>query len=146
MDFCPQNYWGEPVNRLCTNVPAGNFLCYLDCNPLYADNYTRTCVSALQCSFGFYADNSTWKCVPYCPAGSYAHPVSKICQAQCDAPYFRDSGINACVQICNTIGTYADVSSTRTCVSTCNITGLTPWADESTRTCVSGNFIVNDRL
>ncbi len=111
-----------------------------DCNPLYANNYTRTCVTPLLCSFGFYADNSTWKCVPYCPTGSYAHPVSKICQSQCDASYFRDAGINACVQVCNTIGTYADVSSTRTCVLTCNITGLTPWADESTRTCVSGNL------
>lgn len=110
----------------------------LVCNPLYADNYTRTCVSPTQCSFGFYADNSTWRCVPYCPNGSYAHPISRICQAYCDSPYFRDPGINACVLVCNTIGTYADVSSTRTCVSSCNISGSTPWADDSTRTCVNG--------
>lgn len=39
---------------------------------------------------------------------------------------------------CVTAGLYADVSSTRTCVTACNnLTGTTPWADDSTRTCVA---------
>ena len=59
------------------------FLKYLVCNPFYADNNTRTCVTAIGCTMGFFADNSTWRCVPYCPNNSYAHPTTKICQQYC---------------------------------------------------------------
>ncbi len=61
----------------------------------------------------------------------------------CLNPYFRDNGVNKCVTTCVTNNTYADVDSTRTCVTSCNSTGgSTPWADDSTKTCVNGNNFI----
>lgn len=111
-----------------------------NCNPLYADNYTRTCVAPLSCSLGYYADNATYRCVPYCPNNTFSDPNTKICNQYCVSPYFRDFGINQCVTTCVTANTFADVSSNRTCVTSCNTSGTTPWADDKLRTCVSGNL------
>ena len=89
------------------------------------------------------------KCVQYCPSATYpndttgasvGHPTSKICQAACASPYFADYVAGLCVTACITNNTYTDVDSSRTCVLSCNPSGSTPWADNNTWTCVSGNF------
>lgn len=28
VDYCPEGYWGEPVNRVCTNNSSGNKFIY----------------------------------------------------------------------------------------------------------------------
>lgn len=110
----------------------------LQCGTKYADNYSRTCVVATSCSFGTYGDPTTYSCVTYCPTGRYGHPTTKVCETGCTSPYFADPGVNLCVSSCVTAGLYADVDSSRTCVSSCNnLTGSTPWADDSNRTCMA---------
>ena len=112
----------------------------------YADNYTRTCVFPWQCSLGYFADNLTQSCVPQCPSSptpAYSTNASvgyinSVCQITCQSPYFADYVAGLCVLDCITNNTYADASSTRTCVTACNSSGLTPWADNTTWTCVSG--------
>jgi hypothetical protein len=127
---------------------------YLECktatNDRYADTYTRTCVFPISCSLGYFADSSTQSCVITCPkaaspsnivGATVGHPVSRVCQTSCASPYFADFVAGLCVTNCITNGTFSDVSSNRVCVTACsNTTGLTPWADSSTYTCVSGTF------
>ncbi len=138
VDFCPQNTWGELTFRTCTSSPA-------NCGTLFANNATRTCVAALSCSYGFYGDDTSRLCVPYCPSDRLAHPDTKLCQTSCATPYFADPGMRMCVTACNTTGLYADIDSSRTCVENCNSTANYPWADDSTRTCVSdcNNTVAN---
>ena len=115
----------------------------------YADNYTRTCVYPFQCSFGYYADNFTHSCRPGCPnapSPAYVNTssvgyINMVCQVTCQPPYFADYAAGMCVTTCQTNNTYADVSSGRTCVIACNSSGLTPWANSYTRTCVSSTFL-----
>jgi hypothetical protein len=64
--------------------------------------------------------------------------INSVCQITCQSPYFADYVAGLCVLKCVTNNTYADVSSTRTCVTACNSAGLTPWADNNTWTCVNG--------
>lgn len=93
---------------------------------------------AVDCPFGTYANPVNYQCVTYCPSGRYGHPTTRVCETGCVTPYFADPGVNLCVNDCVTVGLYSDASSSRTCVPECNnLTGLTPWADDSTRRCVS---------
>lgn len=127
---CPTGTWARTTDRVCVNTTA-------QCNPNYANDYTRKCDTAANCPFGTFADNGTWHCVTYCPNNSYGHPTTRICQTFCDYPYFADPGVNLCLTSCKTTGLYADVYSSRSCVPNCNISDSTPWADDSTRQCVS---------
>lgn len=126
---CPSDTWARSSSRTCVNTT-------LQCNPNYANDYSRACVTALNCPFGTYADPTTYHCVTYCPSGRYGHPTTRVCELTCSSPYFRDPGVNLCVTSCVTAGLYADVDSSRTCVSSCNNSAATPWADDSTRKCV----------
>ncbi len=95
-----------------------------------------------KCAFGFYADNSTMKCVvqcpnspdlyayndtllgpicvPFCPSSYYQHLPNRTCLANCPGPnYFQDATTMRCVQNCpdhyfaETIG--------QVCVSNCSV-------------------------
>lgn len=69
---CPNNTWARTSDRKCVNTT-------LQCGPLYADNYTRFCVTALNCPYGTYANPDTYSCVTYCPSGRYGHPTTRVC-------------------------------------------------------------------
>jgi len=69
---CPSDTWARLTTRTCVTTT-------LQCNPLYADNYTRSCVAASSCPFGTFANPLTYSCVTYCPSGRYGHPDTNIC-------------------------------------------------------------------
>ncbi len=115
-------------------------------NNRYADNYTRKCVFPTSCSLGWWAENVTQMCQTYCikasspnniSGASVGDPSTQVCQTGCTGGLFADFVAGLCVSSCITNNTYADVYSSYTCVTACNIAGFTPWADNNTWTCVS---------
>lgn len=135
VSVCPDATWGEPTSRTCVLDPS-------DCGTnMFANNYSRTCVTAGNCPFGTFADNVTNACVIKCPSGSYGHPITKYCVALCGpysgTNYFRDDGNNLCITACQTQDKYADIGSNYLCVTNCNTTGGYPWRDNSTKKCVN---------
>ena len=56
VDNCPKDTWGQPTTRTCVKTTN-------QCNPNYANDYSRTCVTAANCPFGTFADNATYDCV-----------------------------------------------------------------------------------
>ena len=44
-----------------------NLMCVLGCTPLYADDYTKTCVDI--CPNGTTASNVSYECKDYCEYG-----------------------------------------------------------------------------
>lgn len=66
------------------------FIFYLDCN---------------QTVLNFLSDNTTWKCVYFCPPNYYADWTTSApkCLASCPATYYADNstGTGVCVQTCS---------------------------------------------
>jgi hypothetical protein len=57
---CPSSTWARTSSRTCVNTT-------LQCDPDFANDYSRSCVAALDCPFGTFGDPDTWSCVTYCP-------------------------------------------------------------------------------
>lgn len=90
----------------------------LDCIPLYADDYSKTCVGV--CPDGTTASNHSYRCQDYCDFGEYM--LEKVCEIGCPDPLFADNLTRSCRASCqNDPLTYADPVNRR-CVLTCNAT------------------------
>lgn len=73
MPFCPSGTWGRNTSsRTCVNTTS-------QCNPLFADDYTRQCVAANNCPYGTWAETTNYRCVSYCPNGTYGNPNTQTC-------------------------------------------------------------------
>lgn len=103
-----------------------------------------------------FADNSTWSCVPLCPAGkdlfNFKHPSNssvRICVLTCpmvgSTYYFADNLTQSCVTTCPTesVLTYGDIFNSK-CVLNCS---RDQFRDNTTSRCVyqcsSGYFADN---
>ena len=84
------DYYADPNTKLCTKECTGG---------LFADNYTRFCLPAINCSNSTIGDPQYFRCVPVCPIAT---------------PSFFDNDTNLCVQVCP-FGQFAD-NSTMKCV------------------------------
>ncbi len=92
---CPNNGYGNPFTKLCTNVcPQSPFqtfgdnltsTCVLKCpNNTYGNKFIDVCVKAINCpnnSKDFFGDDSTNLCVANCPflKGTYGDQNLKKC-------------------------------------------------------------------
>ena len=60
VENCPADLWAANLSRACE----------ADCEPMFADNYTRRCVWYCPAHLDTYADNETFRCVDRCPEDS----------------------------------------------------------------------------
>lgn len=78
-------------------------MCSKSCTgSLFADNWTRSCLPAINCSNSTIGDPLYYRCVSICPIST---------------PSFLDSSVNLCQSACP-IGMFAD-NSTMKCVNQC---------------------------
>jgi hypothetical protein len=73
------------------------------------------------CPSGTYADNSTWKCVTYCPINPalYADKNSSICVINCPNNFYGDDFSRTCVSTCPTNPVYYAYDLTHRCYKDC---------------------------
>lgn len=117
--------YGDPVQQLCVNQS--------NCSSpyVYADDYSRKCVTLCPQSQNTYGDISQSYCTLSCPwvAGNYT---------------FKDNSTQTCVNRCPTNpSSYAD-NTTKSCVRSCP---PNYYAVDATRTCESScpnNFYINN--
>lgn len=160
---CPVDFYGDPVNRVCTNNCPGNSTTQLfaDTNPnvklcvyicpagFYRQNITtnRTCVR--ECLANYFIDYTNLICVSTCPNGTYAYangscltkcPNSfyadsntNMCNSTCNGGKFRDPTNNFCVSQCSP-GYFGDITGGYVCVKTCGTS--TEYGDPVQRLCV----------
>lgn len=92
------------------------------------------------------ADNVSQLCLPSCPkavspdnitGASVADPNTNVCQSVCNGSLYADYVAGLCVSSCITNNTYADVGSGYRCVTSCNLSGTTPWRQNNTWSCVA---------
>ena len=79
VESCPSEFWASNMSRECVQ----------DCEPMFADNYTKRCVWHCPSHLMTYADNDTFRCVEECPddelidfvlvKGTYADDSTKRC-------------------------------------------------------------------
>ena len=104
--ICPEspNYFGDTNTQLCaatcTNsevrdpqymrrcVTIG--LCSRTPLALYGDAVQSLCVTALNCTLGYYGDNNTKTCRAVCPGPTYLYSdnVTRECVQQCGLSWF----------------------------------------------------------
>lgn len=106
----------------------------------YANNHTHLCVSATNCPVGTFADSDSRYCVYVCPNITnvpwFGDSTSRTCTRSCTTGY-GDGGINLCVSVCFTVGTFGDPNNGNTCQASCTQpAGQTWYADDYSRTCV----------
>jgi len=160
---CPSTYYGDPLNRVCTQNCPGNStvqlfsdtnsnvkMCVYYCpTGYYRQNITgnRTCVT--NCLPNYYIDytndictqtcpNGTFSylngsCLSACPTPYYADNVLHICDTTCASGKFRDSTTNYCVVQCPP-GYFGDITGGYICVKTCSV--ATQFGNPVSRLCV----------
>lgn len=110
--------------------PYGQFGVKADLAAKYCD---------IACPDGWFADNSTWTCVPNCPSNPsyYADLASKVCVAICrkDLGLYASNGNRTCLSLCPET-TFAD-NFTQRCLSDCLLQPNTyEFVNGTTRVCV----------
>lgn len=165
--LCPIGYYGENNTLKCltecknptTLAYYGSFadwqnrICVAICSasntPTFGETTTYTCVEALSCPAGTWAEDAVYsrRCVPVCPppntlgAGNlrkYADNTTKECVVTCPSNYFgsTQSGVGMCVSLCEVNTLFAD-NQTTTCVPLCPSTPAPgTFGDQNLRTCV----------
>lgn len=93
---------------MCYNNTFGyNGICYSTCptSLLFANTQTKTCVTALNCPDGFYADTIKQMCVEFCDIATqtFADCITKTCVKNCLSPYYADNSTRNCVLQCPNI-------------------------------------------
>lgn len=130
--MCPNGYYGDPLNGVCTNNCPGNSsvqlfadtnpnvkMCVYVCpNGFYIQNISsnRTCVS--NCLANYYINYVIKACVTNCSTGTFA--LNGECLSSCPSPYFASNSSTVsgtCILNC-TGGKFRD-TTTRTCVTKC---------------------------
>ena len=84
---CPGITVRDPQgNRRCVNITT----CSVSPLFLYGDAVKNLCVTALNCSDGYYADNITHQCIDVCPGPIlfYADNVTKQCVSLCQLGWY----------------------------------------------------------
>lgn len=84
---CPNITVRDPQgNRRCVNITT----CSVSPLFLYGDAVKNLCVTALNCSDGYYADNITHQCIDDCPGPIlfYADNVTKQCVSLCQLGWY----------------------------------------------------------
>lgn len=146
---CDNNNFRDPVNNFCVaQCPpgyfgdvSGNYLCVKTCSisTEYGNPVTRLCVTKANCLSPYlYADDYSRQCVTQCPESqnTYGDTINHYCDTSCPwnatGFYFKDPSTQTCVLTCpSNPSTFGD-NTTFTCVQTCPDTYF---AVVSTRTC-----------
>ena len=131
--------WADPHTRkcepVCSSTPA-----------LYAENFTMTCVAALDCPLTptmTFGDSNNRYCVSFCSDGEFGDPTSRNCVDQCPKQadtgtehYYGDTstGQYICVTVCPEEPRLFGQNSSNLCVDEC---AGSSWGDQTgKRTCV----------
>ncbi len=92
------------VSECYNNTFGYNGVCYSLCptTSLYANHITKTCVTAINCPTGFFADSDKRKCVEFCDMSNqtFGDKDSKKCVTNCISPYYADNSTRMCVLKC----------------------------------------------
>lgn len=108
------------VSECYNNTFGYNGVCYSLCptTSLYANHITKTCVTALNCPTGFFADSDKRKCVEFCDLSNqtFGDKDSKKCITNCISPYYADNSTRMCVLKCPDIPKLYARESDRICV------------------------------
>lgn len=109
-NVCPENYWADNSTYLCVDkcpsspdFYADNTTknCVYNCPKgvnwtTFADSQSRRCVT--ECPEGYFGVNSTQRCEQYCPNGTYADPIIRVCVANCTVrPHYYKTSTWTCV-------------------------------------------------
>lgn len=139
MQICPlsPNLFGDNATRTCNLTCSGTYVrdwqylrrcvnlnaCSRTPVALFGDSVKALCVVALNCSDGYYGDNSTNVCKQICPGSTlrYADNVTKQCVAQCSLGWYAlnlTAGKGVCSEYCP-LGQWAD-NFTVKCTNRCS--------------------------
>lgn len=144
VNICPPGYFGDIT---------GGYNCASVCSSIseYGDPVQRLCVVKASCTAPYiFADDYTRRCVTLCPASqnTYGDSTNSNCTMNCPWTVglytFRDPSTQTCVTKCPVNPSlYAD-NSTKTCVDNCPANS---YAVDATRTCeysCPNNFYINN--
>jgi hypothetical protein len=116
---CPPGYFGDAT---------GGYICRTTCSIVteYGNPVSRLCVTKANCPSPYiYADDYSRQCVTQCPQSqnTYGDAVNNFCTANCPwaagGYYFKDFSTQRCVLNCPANpSTFAD-NSTKSCVEVC---------------------------
>jgi hypothetical protein len=132
---CETNQWENPIYKTCEKTPRN---CPIG---FYADNSTKKCVKTCNTALGYVGENTTQLCQTSCTTG-FAHWSLGICVSICPSnpPMFSyvSGAIRVCVSSCNASSTwlFGDVQANRSCVARCSATPTPTFGQVSTSTCV----------
>ncbi len=100
---CPLNYYGDPINGVCTSDCPGN-----GSVELFADTNTYVKMCVYVCPDLFYIQNISGSriCVSACLPNYYINYVKKICVSTCSAGTYAYTN-KTCLSSCP-LGFYAD--------------------------------------
>lgn len=134
--MCPPNFYADPVTLTCVSncslysqryIYEANRSCVSNCKDvnLFANDYTRTCVTSFNCQSGFWGLISTGVCVDVCPntPDMFGDIVTKTCVQTCpnettgSENYYADFSTRECVKVCPQIPALFARNDTRSCVS-----------------------------
>ena len=85
---CPDTFYIDSASKSCVtalNCPSGS----------YANNQTRSCV--LACRDGTYADVTTKMCIEVCYGGKYGDSVTGLCSSSCSTGLLKNNDTYTCV-------------------------------------------------
>lgn len=98
--------------------------CVQTCEPQYADESIRTCVSTCNSTLNLYRDSTTWRCVSLCPLntyGDYSNAADKKCVTVCPSGWYSDNSTWTCVQSCPSVPSYYKETHLGQCVAVCRV-------------------------
>ena len=105
---CPSNTYASDDMAQCVSACPNNTYIYLkNClhtcpDTFYIDSASKSCVTALNCPSGSYANNQTRSCVLACRDGTYADVTTKMCIEVCYGGKYGDSVTGLCSSSCST--------------------------------------------
>ena len=68
--ICPAHHYADNYTRSCVSA--------IDCsNSTFGDPVTQKCVAAVDCSYGFFVDVSQGLCVVRC--STWGNPINRFC-------------------------------------------------------------------
>lgn len=116
-------YLKQCVKRCYNETFAYNGICYSTrpSTTLFADEYSQSYVTALNCAGGLFADTSKGKCVSFCDISSnaFADLSSHSCITPCLSPLYADNITRTCATKCTSIPQYYGLNTSRFCVQNC---------------------------